>query len=111
MLHQDNVKITSLIYRKLFCTSRKPVIYVYIFSIFVKNVSWYMDYLKLNQPLNFRNLCQNVKNTHREKLCLIQFSTRMTVDSNLFDMFTQSIKFYCKFHYHVLSKTADVRKM
>ena len=111
MLHHDTVKITSLIYRKLFCTSRKPAIYVYIFSIFVKNVSWYMDYLKLNQPLNFRNLCQNVKNTHREKLCLIQFSTRMTVDSNLFDMFTQSIKFYCKFHYHLLSKTADVRKM
>ena len=78
MLHHDNVKITSLVYRKLFCTSRKPAIYVYIFSIFVKNVSWYMDYLKLSQPFHFRNLCQYVKNTHKEKLCLIQFSTRMT---------------------------------
>ena len=41
-----------------------------------------------------------LNNTHREKLCFAQFSIRMAA-SDLFHMFTQSIKFYT-FHYHIL---------
>ena len=45
--------------------------------------------------------------THREKLCFIQFSTRMA--ASLFHMFTESVKFYA-FYYYVLKGT-DVLKM
>ena len=39
--------------------------------------------------------------TQREKLCFIQFSTRngWLAVSDLFDMFTQSIKFYYTLYY------------
>ena len=42
--------------------------------------------------------------TQREKLCFIQFSTRngWLAVSDLFDMFTQSIKFYYTLYYYVL---------
>ena len=49
----------------------------------------------------------NVNETHREKLCLIQFRTRIfwnksLVAADLFHMLTQSIKFYT-FHCMLLS--------
>ena len=43
----------------------------------------------------------------RGKLCFTQFSTEIA-GSNLFHLFTQSIKFYT-FHYHIL-KSTDTRK-
>ena len=41
--------------------------------------------------------------THREKLCFTQFSTRVAA-SDFYRMFTQSAKFYL-FYYHVLKST------
>ena len=43
-----------------------------------------------------------LNDTHREKQCFTQLSTRMAA-SDLFDMFTQSVKFYI-FHYHVFKE-------
>ena len=47
---------------------------------------------------------QGENDTQREKLCLIQFSTRngWLATSDLFDMFTQSIRFYYTLYYYVL---------
>ena len=44
-----------------------------------------------------------INDTHREKMCFTQFSTKngCLAASDLFNMFTQSVKFYT-FHYHVL---------
>ena len=49
-----------------------------------------------------------INNTHREKLCFysIQYKNVCLAASDLFNMFTQSIKFFA-FHYHVL-KSRDV---
>ena len=45
----------------------------------------------------------SINDTHREKLCFTQFSIRniWLAASELFRMFTQSVKFYT-FHYNVL---------
>ena len=45
-----------------------------------------------------------LNDTHGEKLCFIQLSTKngWLAASDLFHIFTQLIKFYYTFHYHVL---------
>ena len=72
--------------------------------------------LILKQRVENKNLLQsfnsfNFNDTHKEKLCFTQFSKKIywkisLAASDLFRMFTQSVKFYT-FHCHSV-KTTDV---
>ena len=62
---------------------------------------------------NRANQRNTLNDTHRKKLCFTQLSTRIYCNkslatSDLFSMFTQSIKFY-KFHCYILN-SKDVLK-
>ena len=58
-----------------------------------------------------KDISITVNDTHREKLCFTQFSTRngCLAASDLIQMFTQSIKFYT-FHCHVLKVTSATKR-